>query len=70
MTRRRSRLLLMLALLGLAAAAAPTADVSLPEHPDVIAAKLQPHGANKFDFDVTVSSRWGGKALEVVLPGR
>jgi hypothetical protein len=54
--RRRSSLLLMLALLGLVLPAAHATDMALQKHPDVIAAKVQPRGANKFDFDVTVSS--------------
>jgi hypothetical protein len=54
--RRRSQLLFTLVLLGLAAAAAPAADVSSQKHPDVISAKVQPRGATRFDFDVTVSS--------------
>jgi predicted S18 family serine protease len=64
--RRRSHLLLLL--LSPALSAANAADVSSQKHPDVIAAKAQPRGANRFDFDVTVSSpgrgdgvarRWG-----------
>lgn len=50
-TGRRSFLLLTLAL-----PAAHATDVSSQKHPDVIAAKVQPRGANTFDFDVTVSS--------------
>jgi hypothetical protein len=53
---RRSQRLLALAALGLAAAATHAADLSSQKHPDVIAAKVQPRGANRFDFDVTVSS--------------
>jgi hypothetical protein len=54
--RRRSQLLLALAALGFAALATHAADVSSQKHPDVIAAKVQPRGADTFDFDVTVSS--------------
>lgn len=54
--RRRSQLLLTLAALGLVAPATHAADLSSQKHPDVIAAKVQPRGADKFDFDVTVSS--------------
>jgi hypothetical protein len=56
MMRRRSQLLFTLALLGSAAAASHAADASTQKYPDVIVAKVQPRGANKFDFDVTVSS--------------
>lgn len=51
--RRRSSLLL---LLGPALPAAHAAVTAPQKHPDVIAAKVQPRGADKFDFDVTVSS--------------
>jgi hypothetical protein len=54
--RRRSQLLLLLTMLGLAAPAAHAAEASSQKHPDVIAAKVQPRGAGTFDFDVTVSS--------------
>jgi hypothetical protein len=52
---RRSHLLL-LAAFGAALPIAHSADAASQKHPDVIAAKVQPRGANKFDFDVTVSS--------------
>ena len=51
--RRRSSLLLLSAL---ALPVAHAADTSAQKHPDVIAAKVQPRGGNRFDFDVTVSS--------------
>ncbi len=51
--RRRSSLLLLSAL---ALPAAHAADTASQKHPDVITAKVQPRGGNKFDFDVTVSS--------------
>jgi hypothetical protein len=54
--RRRASLLLTLALIDLALPAVHAADVSSQKHPDVIAAKVQPRSAGKFDFDVTVSS--------------
>jgi hypothetical protein len=53
MMRRRSQLFLML---GLVSHSARAAEASSQKHPDVTAAKVQPRGANKFDFDVTVSS--------------
>ena len=59
MTMRRLHLLLtleVLLVLGLALPLAHTADLASQKHPDVIAAKVQPRGAGRFDFDVTVSS--------------
>ena len=32
------------------------ADAASQKHPNVIAAKVQPRGADRFDFDVTISS--------------
>jgi hypothetical protein len=52
----RSLLLLLPTLLGLTLPAAHAADAASQKHPDVISAKAQPRGANRFDFDVTVSS--------------
>jgi hypothetical protein len=51
--RRRSSLLLTL---GVVLPTAHAADVASQKHPDVLAAKVQPRGAGRFDFDVTVSS--------------
>lgn len=42
--------------LALPAAPALAADAAAQKHPDVLAAKAQPRGADVFDFDVTVSS--------------
>jgi hypothetical protein len=53
---RRSLLLLTQAALGLTLPVTHAADAALQKHPDVISAKVQPRGADKFDFDVTVSS--------------
>jgi hypothetical protein len=52
--RRRSHLLLLL--LGTALPTARAADAAAQKHPDVIAAKVQPRGGGRFDFDVTISS--------------
>ena len=38
------------------ATTAVAADTSQQKYPDVISAKVQPRGADTFDFDVTVSS--------------
>jgi hypothetical protein len=54
--RRRSQLLLTLAMLCMPLHVTHAADVASQKHPDVIAAKVQPRGAHTFDFDVTVSS--------------
>lgn len=56
MVPRRSHLLLALAMLGLSLHVTHAADAASQKHPDVIAAKVQPRGADTFDFDVTVSS--------------
>jgi hypothetical protein len=42
--------------LALFAAPVSAADASNQKHPDVLAANVQPRGADVFDFDVTVSS--------------
>lgn len=39
-------------------AAAQAQDAALQRHPDVVAVKVTPRGANRFDFDVTISSRY------------
>jgi hypothetical protein len=52
----RRRPLLTLTLLGPALPAVHAADAALQKHADVITAKVQPRGADKFDFDVTISS--------------
>ena len=43
-------------LLGLVAAAASAAAAAEQKFPDVLAVKVSARGANRFDFDVTVSS--------------
>lgn len=54
---RRSKLLVLLALsLGVVAASVLAAEAPTQKYPDVIAAQVQPHGPETFDFDVTVSS--------------
>ncbi len=39
-------------------ASAQNKAVSEQRHPDVVAVKVAPRGANRFDFDVTISSRY------------
>lgn len=47
------------AMIGMAAAAqAQTKEAAGQRHPDVIGVKVTPRGANRFDFDVTISSRY------------
>ena len=53
---RRSLLLLLPTLLGLTLPAPHAADAESHKPSAVISAKAQPRGANRFDFDVTVSS--------------
>ena len=55
--RLRSRILVLLPLAcALMLAPARAADVAAQKHPDVVAAKVQARIADRFDFDVTVSS--------------
>ena len=58
MKRMVSILLLFMALIGVAAAQAQSKEAAGQCHPDVIGVKVTPRGANKFDFDVTISSRY------------
>jgi hypothetical protein len=52
--RRRSHLSLLV--FGTALPTVQAADTAAQTHPDVIAAKVQPRGGDRFDFDVTISS--------------
>ena len=56
--RRHRAPLLALVLLSSALAASPAGaiDTGAQKHPDILAAKVQPRGGKRFDFDVTVSS--------------
>jgi hypothetical protein len=37
---------------------AQSTDIQSQRYPDVLAVKVTPRGANRFDFDVTLSSRY------------
>jgi hypothetical protein len=52
----RRRLHLLLLVFGTVLPTARAADAASQKHPDVIAAKVQPRGGGRFDFDVTISS--------------
>ncbi len=54
--RRRVHLIAFGAALAVVALPLAAADPAQQKHPDVLAAKVRPSGADTFDFDVTVSS--------------